>query len=180
MARIFFALEVPDNLRRQIIQLQQKVPVKAGDIKWVEENNLHLTLYFAGEVDAGTLQVLLAQAEKASAHLHPFTVTIKGMGAFPSVLQPRVLWLGIEEGRSEIASLARMLTLARDNQQKAFVPHLTIGRLRAGRKINVTSFLRQHHDHEVGSYHVTGFCCFQSRLTPQGPVYTKIREFFLS
>ena len=71
MARIFFALEVPDNLRRQITQLQQEVPVNTGDIKWVEKNNLHITLYFAGEVEEAKLQILLERAENVITSCNP-------------------------------------------------------------------------------------------------------------
>jgi len=180
VARIFFALEVPDNLRRQITQLQQEVPVNTGDIKWVEKNNLHITLYFAGEVEEAKLQILLERAENVAAQLQPFKIGIRGMGAFPNVWRPQVLWLGIDEGKAEITTLAKMLAVTKGKKQKSFVPHLTIGRIRSGRKVNLKRFLQQQEDYALASYLATKFCCFQSELTPQGPIYTKIREFFFS
>ena len=179
MARVFFALELPDDLRRQIAFLQQEIPVKPGEVKWVEKNNLHITLYFAGEVDTSRLQQLLKRAEDTATHLKPFTAVIKGIGAFPALSRPQVLWLGIEEGRTEITSMAKMLTETKDRSKKPFVPHLTMGRVRAGKKVDLKQFLQQAGDYKAGSFLVTKFCCFQSKLTPQGPIYTKIKEFFL-
>ncbi|MBW2281638.1 MAG: RNA 2',3'-cyclic phosphodiesterase [Deltaproteobacteria bacterium] len=136
MSRLFFAVELPgpvrDEAARVAEQMRQTVTVPA---RWTPVENLHVTLKFIAELDADRLPKLIASAAGKLARVGPFRVELAGSGAFPNHRAARVLWIGIGEGRSTLARLARKLDASAGRQgaerdRQPFRAHLTVARLR--------------------------------------------------
>ncbi|NLM45464.1 MAG: RNA 2',3'-cyclic phosphodiesterase [Firmicutes bacterium] len=180
MPRIFFALDLPEKIKDNLVQLQLKIPHASSAVKLVERGNLHLTLLFCGEVTDEALQQMLLQAQAAARAFSCFTVSIGGVGVFPSPSRPRVFWAGVREGGEQLTRLAAALSRAVGIVPgNPFSPHLTLGRVRQGKRASSGSFLEQK-DFFAGIFTADRFFCLESTLTKHGPVYTKVREFMLA
>ncbi|HHX75316.1 MAG TPA: RNA 2',3'-cyclic phosphodiesterase [Firmicutes bacterium] len=179
MPRIFFAIDLPEKVRENLAQLQLKIPHDPGAVKLVEKDNFHLTLLFCGEVTEANLVRQLRQAAAVAKSFPPFTAGIGGVGVFPSPARPRVFWAGIREGREDIirlaAALSRTLGVAPGQH---YSPHLTLGRVRQGKRASSGNFLEQT-DFFAGAFAVDRFFCLESTLTRRGPVYQKRETFML-
>jgi RNA 2',3'-cyclic 3'-phosphodiesterase len=137
--RLFTAVELPLNLRRQlsglIAQLGEALP--RGSVRWVRAEGIHLTLKFYGEVatdQAPRLQAALARAAGSAA---PMALELRELGAFPSLARPRVIWVGVQGEVDKLNALQRAVEeasapLGFEPEARGFTPHLTLGRVNAG------------------------------------------------
>ncbi len=147
-------------------------------VKPVEEGNLHLTLRFIGEVDEGTVR-RIAEALRAVKY-HPFTASLKGLGAFPSPSNPRVIWIGVEEGEEDLRELRNRVERALrgivPRDEEGFTAHLTIARLK-GRAPRAMDLLKEYGDFDFGRLNVSEFKLKRSVLTRTGPTYSDIEVY---
>jgi 2'-5' RNA ligase len=135
--RLFFAVPIPEAARAQIGELIGRVQTSVGDgnarIRWVRVDGLHLTLRFLGPTPDSYQVPLEAAADALARACEPFEVALGGGGAFPSLAQPRSLWIGVTTGADGLAALADGLTAAAGEcglviDTRRFTPHLTIAR----------------------------------------------------
>jgi 2'-5' RNA ligase len=135
--RLFFAVPVPEEARRLVAGVMDRVQASVGDgrakIRWVRVDGLHLTLRFLGPTPRERLDALVATLDSIAASTPRFEVAISQAGAFPNPSRPRTLWLGIETGADRLAALAAALEreVTIDGQPlgtRPFAPHLTIAR----------------------------------------------------
>jgi 2'-5' RNA ligase len=135
--RLFFAIPIPDPARRLVADVMARVQASVGDgrakIRWVRVEGLHLTLRFLGQTPRERVAPLARMLDALGTATAPFSVTIARAGAFPNPARPRTLWLGIETGAEQLATLAADLEagVAAEGQAlgtKPFAPHLTIAR----------------------------------------------------
>lgn len=177
--RTFLAVPLEAALRRRVQALVAPWAAVPGDVKWVETENLHLTLKFLGDVDARDLPEVCRVAGQAVAELAPFPFEIHGAGAFPNLQRPRTFWLGARQGREAMVTVADRLDealrkLGFPRESRRFEPHLTIGRLRQGGRTSpeLLALLQQQTDVEIGTMEVSEAIVFSSDLRPTGPVYS--------
>ena len=135
--RLFFAVPIPAAAREEIGALIGRVQASVGDgtarIRWVRIEGLHLTLRFLGPTPDDRQSPLEAAADALAGAEASFEVTLRGGGAFPSLVQPRSLWIGVDGGADRLAKLADGLTAAAGEcglvlDTRPFAPHLTIAR----------------------------------------------------
>jgi 2'-5' RNA ligase len=135
--RLFFAVPVPLEARERVGELMRRVQASVGDgtarIRWVRVDGLHLTLRFLGPTPDDRRTPLEAGADALARADAPFEVILDGGGAFPSLAQPRSLWIGIGAGADRLATLADRLTAVAGEcglvlDTRPFAPHLTIAR----------------------------------------------------
>ncbi|MDW7651866.1 MAG: RNA 2',3'-cyclic phosphodiesterase [Bacillota bacterium] len=180
MPRLFFAVELPPAVKESVLDLRQYVQAKPHAVKWVAQKNLHLTLLFIGEVQEDKLPQLLDSANRAAKRCRPFDLAIQGTGVFPGPARPRILWAGVAAGALQLTILADELSAVLGiAQDKAYTPHLTLGRIREGHRIDTSVFLRRGASFRADTIQIDSFCCLESTLTPQGPVYKPLRKFSL-
>ena len=117
------------------MRLSMRVRPHARDIRWVPEENLHITLQFLGDLDDRELVEVCEQVDQAVRGCEPFTVEVQGIGAFPSVERPRTLWVGIaqDEGRDQLIELQAavdqsLAEVGHRGENRKYVPHVTIGK----------------------------------------------------
>jgi len=167
--RLFFGIEIPDKEKEKIEKIKGKIKID-GKIKWVEKENLHITLLFLGEKNPEDVLKLIYDFKFES-----FDVSLKDFGVFPDIKRPRVLWMGVNQGKERIKELYENLVfrLERLNieKEKRFTPHLTIGRVKFGK----ISYAKIEYESEI--FNVEKFVLFSSTLNPDGPIYEKIKIF---
>ena len=138
-SRLFVAVPVADDVRVAVGELMEDVagaPIDeraSGQPRWVRVDGLHLTLRFLGATPDVRQPALAAAIEAATRGVAPFRVVLSGGGAFPNPNRPRVLWIGIGEGATELANLARHLDgllqpLGWPPEGRSFAPHLKLAR----------------------------------------------------
>ena len=142
--RLFVAVNLPAALRASLhLAVWQAVSPLVAEapraMSWVPEANLHLTLRFLGERPAALVEPLAAALESAASAVHVHDLVIGGLGAFPSLRRPRVLWIGVEMNVA-LAALYQKVDdacwrLGIEREARAFHPHVTVGRARLGARV---------------------------------------------
>src|SRR5437870_6499402 len=107
MARIrtFIAIELTEGIREQLVALQEALGRTAPGVKWVEPENLHVTLLFLGEVDDREVPAVCRAVGDCMQQHTPFTMKMETAGCFPNMRRPRVLWVGVGQGAQELVAL---------------------------------------------------------------------------
>ncbi len=152
-------------------------------IKWVRSENLHLTLYFFGEVEVYQIPNLIEFIRLSVQSTPPFSFSLLGPGIFKKGIEPRVLWLGIKATDSlfelKKALDQSMLALDFHSGEKIFRPHLTLGRFLPKQGISpVLDGAVKEIQHSVAiEYTLSKLILFESRLFPEGPIYYPIEVF---
>jgi 2'-5' RNA ligase len=138
---------------------------------------------FLGSISPEVLEKLSLAITPVVAAWSPFDLRIHGLGCFPSIRNPRVLWAGIAQGGAEASSLQKAIEdksteLGLQPGDRPFHPHLTLGRVRSpkGRGL-LAEAVESHKDAEVGTFRVSEVYLFKSELRPSGAVYSKLRTF---
>lgn len=176
--RCFIAVNIPENLKREVEKIIRTLPDE-GLIK-VNSENLHFTLKFLGELSEKEVQELKTKLNEINSVR--FSLSLKTVGFFPNENYLRVVWIGADEGRKEMVELQRLIEDKLDQEnfrkEKESEPHLTIARVKFVKdkkgfieKIRKTKF--------EWNFHVTEFSLMKSTLTPKGPVYEIISTFKL-
>ena len=183
--RIFIAVELDPALHQAVAATQRALEDAGARIKWVKPANLHFTLRFLGEITPAQVALAKVATREAARDFAPFAITLRRLGAFPSLHRPQVVWVGVDQGAEELEALARRVNerLAHYRfpaEDRRFRPHLTLARVRDARQWgDVVRALDRYREVEVGTQTVQAVCVMESRLTPHGPVYARVEEVVL-
>ncbi len=168
--------EVIDNIMRV-----QNVLLETGaDLKLVKPENIHVTIKFLGEVPSTMIDNIYEVLRDVS--FTPFKIRVKGLGSFPNFKVVRVVWAGIVEGCEDLREIHLQVerglrTLGFKPDPKGFSPHLTIARVRSGRRRDLLiKCIKRMCDYEFGVVEARCLRLKKSVLTPRGPVYSVLRE----
>jgi 2'-5' RNA ligase len=188
--RCFIAVELPEEAKGGLARLKQELKRDEHKfVKWVEPRGVHLTLKFLGNIPAKRVAEITEAMGKAAQGISQFHLEMSGMGAFPSLRQARVFWVGIGGEVDKLSGLAQNIdsTLAAigfAKEERSFVPHLTLARIRQG----ASPLERRSFGELVGStifkdkYHiqVEAISLMRSQLTPAGAIYTRLKTVALN
>ena len=181
--RAFLAIDVDEDLKAKMYRIIKEFKQIDANIKYVDLENLHLTLKFFGDIDTEGIDLLSSKIESVVSHFDEFPIKIKGCGAFPNTNRIKVIWLGIEE--DEIIKklhdeLDKEFVKLGFDKDKRFSSHLTIGRMRNAKgKDKVKSAIEEFSEIEIGEMAVDRITLKKSTLTPQGPIYEDLEIFEL-
>jgi 2'-5' RNA ligase len=180
--RSFIAMEA------RTLKVEETLP-KVSDlgaaIRPVKPEGLHITLKFLGEIQETRVDAIYAAMEAAFSPFEPFEISLKGVGAFPSPRRPRVMWVGVEEGRETLIEMqaaleAQLSKLGFQKEKRRFHPHLTLARVKSSRGTGrVRQFIEAHEADPLGRVPVTEVKLKRSVLTPEGAVYSTIKSWSL-
>ncbi|MBC8318984.1 MAG: RNA 2',3'-cyclic phosphodiesterase [Desulfobulbaceae bacterium] len=170
MYRLFVAIDLPEDVKKNLSSLCYGLP----GAKWVDMEQVHLTLRFIGEVDGGIFRDIRAVLEDIEAE--GFNLQIKGLGCFPPRKDPRVLWAGIESS-GEMLGLkkkidSRLMRVGIEPEKRKFSPHITLARFRQKPSLQrVADFLSGNGLFSLPLFPVTHFHLYSSVLTPKGALH---------
>lgn len=177
--RAFIAVELPEDVIQKLARTQQKLKSTGARVKWVERQNLHLTMKFLGDVEFEEVNEISSVMAEAVKDVSSFTVMAKGTGAFPKgERSPRVVWAGVD---GDVQMLEKIFQRLNENlvrfgvpyEKRRYSPHITIGRVRSSKgTAELAQAVRDCSDKEFGQVQVTELLLMMSELTSSGPVYT--------
>ncbi|HUS79139.1 MAG TPA: RNA 2',3'-cyclic phosphodiesterase [Patescibacteria group bacterium] len=177
--RSFIAVEFDDPvILGSLGRVQRTLEGTGADIKSVEGENMHLTLKFLGDVE----EVLLEEVKEfvTRVEFQPFEMELRGIGAFPNLRRPRVVWAGVSRGVSEMEAVfndleAGLSKLGFRREGRRFSPHLTLARVRSGRnRERLAEAIGEAEEVEFGAFEVAHVKLKSSVLTPRGPIYSTL------
>jgi len=183
--RVFVAIDIDDEIKNKIFEIQQEFKKINCNIKYVEKQNLHITLKFIGEVDITKKEIIKETLSRSLIEEKKFSININSLGCFPNLSGPRILWVGIEEGKKELVFLSEKIDneLSRINikkETKKFDPHITIGRIKSNYKISVLKEkIKELSIKNFGSFEVGSIVLYESILKSTGPYYNRLETFIL-
>ena len=182
--RLFIAIELSEEIRNSLAQIQSHLKYAGADVKWVGKDNIHLTLKFLGEVTAEKAEKIKSILDEIAKQTKPFEISTKDIGVFPKIEFPRVIWVGLDKGANESKALAEKIDVALSKigfqkETRTFTSHLTIGRVRSSKNKDALKEKLQSSNSQLptpNSQLITSVILYQSTLTPKGSIYTKLHE----
>jgi 2'-5' RNA ligase len=188
--RSFIAIELSEEAKEGLARLRKELERDEHKfVKWVDPGGIHLTLKFLGNIPSKRVTEITEAMGKAAQGISPFHLEISGLGAFPSLRQVRVLWVGISGEVDKLSRLQQnidstLAALGFAKEERPFVPHLTLARIREG----TSPSERKNFGELVGStifedkypVEVEAIRLMRSQLTPAGAIYTCLSVVGLS
>ncbi len=180
--RAFVAFELPEEILQHARSLQASLKEMGVKLRWVKPQNIHLTLKFLGQIPVAHIAAVETAMQSAVQGQGPLRLTVQGMGVFPGIKRPRVLWTGLGGNLDCLQKLALRLETALESQgfareKRPFKAHLTLARI----KTRPQPQRLLHAIEKLGHYPPLAFTAkqmvlFESELRPQGAIYTsKVR-----
>lgn len=184
MIRCFIAVDITEAVKTELEALLAPLKKADADVKWVETGNLHLTLKFLGDATMERVAQIQSFLKELCSKEKSFPVHFSGLGAFPVMDHPKVIWVGADEGESGLKMLAEKIAAGVEEmgfakESRAFSAHLTLGRVRGPRGVKELAKAMKasvfSSAHKVLIEHVT---FYKSTLSQEGPLYEEIGRFY--
>ncbi len=179
--RAFLAIEPPEEILAAASRLQEKLKRElTGKVSWTRPHGNHLTLKFFGDISQNDVANICNAVRQRAAAVLPILLTVRQMGVFPNPQKARVLWLGTEGEVEKLAQLQKQLEddfarIGFPQETRPFRAHLTLGRIKfPGSVQGIDKALDKYKDFTAGEFRDTELILFQSKLTPQGAIYTRL------
>ena len=178
--RTFIAIKIVAEKRLSDLISSFKKALEGEDIHWVDVNNLHLTLSFIGETSQIQVAEIVKLLESVSEHFQPFQFELKGVAVFKNKIQPRVLFLSVEND-FKLKQLAgeirgKIKSPQFEDDEKSFNPHLTLGRIKhIQNKDALYALANRFSDVKIQQVTVSEIIFYQSILSSDGPTYNPIK-----
>jgi RNA 2',3'-cyclic 3'-phosphodiesterase len=182
--RTFVAIDVPRQIKMELDKLIGELRPFAPDIRWVKSANLHLTLRFLGDIPQTAVSGLASEIGMNISDFESFNLSLAGIGGFPNLHKPRVIWLGGGDGQDRLYELAPKIEKACidcgfGNADKPFSSHLTIGRVKFPKGLESLVSYIQRLNYSSPIFPVEEVVIFKSDLLPSGPRYTRMESIRL-
>ena len=185
--RTFIALELENNTKDFITNIQNKL--KESDslkAKWIESNNLHLTLKFLGDTHKETLDQIKDRLNNSLKKNKPFKCNLSEIGTFPNERFIKVLWIGIDQGKDKLKNLSNIINdelykLGFKKEEKEFKTHITICRPKQilDQDNLQKTFQEINKSFKPLEFTASRITLFESQLSPQGPTYFSLFSYNL-
>jgi len=184
--RCFVAIKVAEPVRDLVVRVQEALQRADAPVKWVERENLHLTLKFLGDLGEDQVASLNDRLAAEAARWKKMALVYAGIGTFPERGAPRVVWAGATGDIDRLAALAAAIerhaeAVGVPPERDPFVAHLTIGRVKSDRNARrLLSAIEAQRQVPLGRDNVASLELLRSTLTSEGPIYDVVRSFDLS
>ncbi|HMB98319.1 MAG TPA: RNA 2',3'-cyclic phosphodiesterase [Balneolaceae bacterium] len=176
MKRLFVAIDLPRGLKKSLVSISSGLE----QFRPVPEKQLHITLLFLGDTDESEIPDIIEKLSGISADA--YSVYTNGPGAFPSMKNPRVLWIGLKDHgniqylQEQISN--RLDSYNQDSAEKKYIPHITVARSRK-RGSKADEFLNRAKEYTPREFFVDSFQLYESRLSGRGAEHRVLKTFYL-
>lgn len=177
--RTFIGVKASQRVTSNVARVIDRLEATGAPYRWEEPGNLHVTLNFVGDVPDIEVPEFCSLIKSDVESFAPFDMSLHGVDAFPETEQPRIVWVGVDEGSEPLKELNRSIGdvihhWGVNRERREYVPHMTIGRLNRGGRWNEL-FSKQMHrlrNHDGGFCRISEVTIFSSYLEKSGPTYT--------
>jgi 2'-5' RNA ligase len=184
--RAFLAMEPPEHILQAVAHMQEKLKREiSGRISWTKPQGQHLTLKFFGDISTEDVKNICAAVQNRIASESSLNLKIERLGVFPDAHRPRVLWCGFTGEVEKLSVLRKQLDddfagIGFPGEDRPFRAHITLARIKDVHGLaGIGEALTKHSGFAAGEFVCKELILFQSKLSPQGAVYTKLAEFEL-
>jgi 2'-5' RNA ligase len=183
--RAFIAIDLPESVKSFLSEAQEALKSYGFGVKWVRPQNIHLTLKFLGDTATADTDKIAEAMTLAAMNCPIVSLTAKGIGVFPNVRRPRVIWAGLNGQVQTLANLqqtlnAHLANLGFATDTRAFKSHLTLGRVKGKIALDkMIAAIDNLKEFESESFETREVILFKSELRPSGAVYTRVQAIAL-
>lgn len=184
MIRAFLAFDISEEVKKNLASFMEPLRSQTAGVKWVEPQNLHVTIKFFGNIDEEKiLPAIQKTIEENCGDGKPVTLTCEGIGCFPTWHAPRIIWAGLKGETQSLITFQSQLEeafakLGFEKENREFKMHLTLGRIKGPLKNrNWLRTLETLATQDFGRTAIDHLTLYKSQLTKGGPIYTSLKEF---
>ncbi len=179
--RLFLAINLNSGTLNKLSKTTEELKSDFKDARWCKKDAMHLTIKFFGVIPLLSVVEIGKAVKSVVEKKEPISFEVKGVGGFPSLENPRILWAGITEGKEEIVKLAQDISDALEEydfipERKKFVPHITLARFKRDSKNNngITSLAPHLEQKSFGVTEANELLLYSSDLIETGPFYSVV------
>jgi len=183
--RSFIAIPLPESMKAHIRKIQDNIRSKGLKLRLVKPENIHLTLKFLGDIPLPGIDAVSGAIAQTSENFKPVTLGAKGIGVFPGIKNPRILWVGLKGETHSLIQFQQsleenLIPLGFEKEKRSFKAHLTIARIkdRVSPK-DLLQVIEKYGNIESETFTAHEIILYQSFLKPTGAVYTKLKAISL-
>lgn len=178
--RTFIAIEIPEEVKLQIVEVQRGLKSSNVDASWPRPEGIHLTLKFLGEVPESKIPEIMSGLRTTAQGTGALRLEVAGIGTFPNTKTARVVWVGLSGDIEKLSGLQdsvekAMTGIGFERENRKFTPHLTLGRIKYIRSRDAwLKALDGIKDIKLSGFDVSSVSLMKSELKPSGAVYTEV------
>lgn len=178
--RLFIAIEIPDEIKKEMVKVQEQLRKAKVEASWTRAEGMHLTLKFLGEVPEMKVPEIVTGLQTAAEGIGQLQLEVKGVGTFPNPRNARVVWIGLSGDIGKLSKLQEaveeaMARIGLAREERKFTVHLTLGRIKYIRSRDTwIKTLEDIKDISLSGFEVTSVSLMKSELKPSGAVYTEM------
>lgn len=178
MIRTFIAFKLPDDIKDELGEVITALKARSGPVKWVRPEGLHVTVKFLGNIDEALTAPLSHELDRVAAAFPPVHVRLSGIGAFPHMRRPRVVYAGLMGDTSIMGEIAAQVdractSLGLEPEKRPFKAHITLGRLKLPSVVDSAKEMREK------DFLITDVILYKSELSPAGARYVILHRSVL-
>ena len=178
--RTFIAIKLPESIISSIREIQENMRTNGLNLRWVRPENIHLTLKFLGDIKENSIENVTTAIYDSVKTYVPISLCAKGIGVFPGIKRPRVVWVGVSGQIESLLGLQKRMEeeleiLGFEKEKRPFNGHLTLGRIKG--RIDPKRFgdaLKKYVEFTSETFCADKVILYKSELKPTGAVYTEI------
>jgi RNA 2',3'-cyclic 3'-phosphodiesterase len=183
--RAFIAAEISEEARSKLEQVQAELRRARSDVRWESTSKMHITLKFLGDTSPDLLPRIIGQLEDIGRHAGTCGLILKGIGAFPAIHRPRVIWAGCENPDGNLKGIRASLESSLfaegfERERNPFHPHITLGRCRDGNAPRELISLLETVTFDPVSFIINQIVLMKSTLKPGGSEYSILQSIHLA
>jgi 2'-5' RNA ligase len=183
--RCFVAVNLPPFIKENLGRIQEELRKAQADVSWVKPENIHLTLKFLGGIGEKRVERVKEVLANAVAMAGSFDIQLEGLGVFPGIKSPRVVWVGVKETPAALIELQKavdegLAQIGFPKEGRKFSPHFTLGRVRSPRNVEaLRQALTEVKTEGLEAVKIESLELMQSQLSPKGSTYSVLQKFYL-
>ncbi len=183
--RLFIAINMPEDIQKTVAAVQTELKPAGADVRWTSAGHFHFTLKFLGDLSPDRVEPAIAAMEKALRGFGSFDLVLKGLGVFPDMKKPKVVWLGAQDVTAAAARLSAVLDdtlepLGYGRETRPFAAHLTLGRVRSRlHEAALVELINKNQHASGGTIHVETVELMRSVISEKGPEYICLKSVAL-